>query len=81
MNTKSFGCLVGLFISSIPLLVSQAAGGRRGEENALAALPGYSVKVWAKGTWIFTNPDSLELARGHSGHISVRYQNVTCKRR
>ena len=79
MNTKSFGCLVGLFISSIPLLVSQAAGGRRGEENALAALPGYSVKVWAKGTSDFTNPDSIELDRGHSGHIWVGYQNVTSK--
>jgi hypothetical protein len=78
MNTKSFGCLVGLFVISIPLFASEGAEGRR-DENALPALPGYSVKVWTKGTSGFTNPDSIEWDRGHSGHIWVGYQNVTSK--
>jgi sugar lactone lactonase YvrE len=70
MYTKSLGCVLGLFLVSIPLFASEGA------ENALPALPGYSVKVWAKGTADFTNPDSIELDRGH---IWVGYQNVTSK--
>jgi len=34
------------------------------------------VKVWAKGTSDFTNPDSIEVDRGH---VWVGYQNVTSK--
>jgi hypothetical protein len=71
MNTKS----LGLFLVSILFVASVSADGRS-EDNALPALDGYSVKVWAKGTDDFTNPDSIEF---DSGHIWVGYQNVTSK--
>jgi hypothetical protein len=71
MNAKS----LGLFLVSILFVASVSAAGG-GEDNALPALYGYSVKVWAKGTADFTNPDSIELDRGH---IWVGYQNVTSK--
>jgi hypothetical protein len=75
LNTKSLGCLLGLFLVSIPPFASAGAEGCC-EENALAALPGYTVKVWAKGTSDFTNPDSIEVDHGH---VWVGYQNVTSK--
>jgi hypothetical protein len=71
MNTKS----LGLFFVSMLLVASAGAEGRS-EENALPALDGYSVRVWAKGTAGFTNPDSIEWDRGH---VWVGYQNVTSK--
>jgi hypothetical protein len=42
----------------------------------LGALPGYSVRVWAKGTTAYTNPDSI-VQDGND--IWVGYQNVTSK--
>jgi hypothetical protein len=72
---KPLGCLLGQFVISIPLVASVSAEGRN-EENALPALHGYSVKVWAKGTSNFNNPDSIESDRGH---VWVGYQNVTSK--
>jgi hypothetical protein len=71
MNTKS----LVLFVISMLLVASAGAEGRS-EQNALPALDGYSVKVWAKGTSAFTNPDSIEWDRGH---VWVGYQNVTSK--
>jgi hypothetical protein len=75
LNTKSLGCLLGLLLVSIPSSASADADGCC-EENVLPALPGYKVKVWAKGTSDFTNPDSIEVDRGH---VWVGYQNVTSK--
>jgi hypothetical protein len=40
----------------------------------LGALPGYSARVWAKGTTQFSNPDSID---GDGNDIWVGYQNVT----
>jgi hypothetical protein len=71
MNTKSFG----LFVVSITLVASMSAA-RGGEDNALPAIDGYSVRVWAKGTSAYSNPDSIEVDRGH---VWVGYQNVTSK--
>src|ERR1700730_1215443 len=71
MNTKS----LGLFVVSMLLVASAGAEGRS-EKNALPALDGYSVRVWATGTAGFTNPDSIEWDRGH---VWVGYQNVTSK--
>jgi hypothetical protein len=44
--------------------------------GGLGALPGYSVRVWAKGTTAYTNPDSI-VQDGND--IWVGYQNVTSK--
>jgi len=74
-NATSLGCSLGLLLVSIPLVAAVPAEAR-GEENALPALDGYSVKVWARGTSDFTNPDSIEWDRGH---VWVGYQNVTSK--
>jgi hypothetical protein len=44
--------------------------------GGLGALPGYKVRVWAKGTTAYLNPDSI----AHDGNdIWVGYQNVTSK--
>jgi hypothetical protein len=45
-------------------------------KNTLAALPGYSVKVWAVPDPRFTNPDSIEV---DGNRVWVGYQNVTSK--
>jgi hypothetical protein len=66
---------LGLLFVSISFVASVRADGG-GEDNALPALDGYSVRVWAKGTDDFTNPDSIEFDRGH---IWVGYQNLTSK--
>ena len=42
----------------------------------IAALPGYRVTVFAKGTAAYANPDSIEIA---GGNVFVGYQNVTAK--
>src|SRR3974390_2759569 len=42
----------------------------------LAALPGYSISVWARGTSDYSNPDSIEV---DGKDIWVGYQNVTAK--
>jgi hypothetical protein len=70
MNTKSLGLLL------VSISFASLSAARDGEDNALPALDGYSVNVWAKGTADFTNPDSIESDRGH---IWVGYQNVTSK--
>jgi hypothetical protein len=44
--------------------------------GGLAALPGYSVRVWARGTVDFSHPDSIER---DGNDIWVGYQNVTAK--
>jgi hypothetical protein len=44
--------------------------------DGLAALPGYSIEVWARGTSTIFNPDSIEWD-GHD--IWVGYQNMTTK--
>lgn len=44
--------------------------------GGLGALPGYSVRIWAKGTTATTNPDSI-VQDGND--IWVGYQNVTSK--
>src|SRR5258708_2628388 len=44
--------------------------------DGLGALPGYSVRVWARGTTQYTNPDSI-VQDGND--IWVGYQNVTSK--
>ena len=49
---------------------------RCGLPGGLAALPGYSVRVWATGTADFSHPDSLER---DGNDIWVGYQNVTAK--
>jgi hypothetical protein len=73
-NATSFSYL-GLLLVSVSFIASVRAQ-ERGEGNALAALDGYAVKVWVKGTSDFTNPDSIEWDRGH---VWVGYQNVTAK--
>jgi hypothetical protein len=75
-NSKSFGWFVGLCLVSTSLLASASDGGGCSEDNALPALPGYTVRVWAQGTADFKNPDSIEFDRGH---VWVGYQNVTSK--
>jgi hypothetical protein len=42
----------------------------------LAALPGYSISIWAQGTKDYSNPDSIEV---DGNDIWVGYQNVTAK--
>lgn len=42
----------------------------------IAALPGYSVTVFARGTAAYSNPDSIV---SDSRHVFVGYQNVTAK--
>lgn len=57
-------------------------GSERQEEGpcglppGLAALPGYSISVWVKGTSDYSNPDSIEI---DGKDIWVGYQNVTAK--
>jgi len=75
-NSKSLGWFVGLCLVSTSLLASASETESCREEKPLPALPGYTVKVWAKGTADFKNPDSIELDRGH---VWVGYQNVTSK--
>ena len=65
--------LIGLSLSALPFLA--LAGGDDGK-NALAALEGYSVKVWAGPDSRFTNPDSIEI---DGDRVWVGYQNVTAK--
>jgi hypothetical protein len=47
-----------------------------GLPGGLAALPGYSVRVWAQGGTQFSHPDSIER---DGSDIWVGYQNVTAK--
>jgi sugar lactone lactonase YvrE len=65
--------LIGLSLSALPFLA--LAAGEDGE-NALAALEGYSVRVWAGPDSRFTNPDSIEI---DGNRVWVGYQNVTAK--
>jgi sugar lactone lactonase YvrE len=65
--------LIGLSLSALPFLA--LAGGEDGE-NAIAALEGYSVRVWAGPDSRFTNPDSIEI---DGDRVWVGYQNVTAK--
>ena len=65
--------LIGLSLSAFPFLAS--AGGEDGE-NAIAALKGYSVRVWAGPDSRFTSPDSIEI---DGDRVWVGYQNVTAK--
>jgi hypothetical protein len=65
--------LIGLSLAAFPFLA--LAGGEDGE-NALAALQGYSVRVWAGPDSRFTNPDSIEI---DGDRVWVGYQNVTAK--
>ncbi|GAC1329691.1 MAG: hypothetical protein NVS9B2_12180 [Steroidobacteraceae bacterium] len=75
MNTKSTGYLAGLLLVSAPVIAALGAEGSN-DGNALPALHGYSVKVWAKGTSAYKNPDSIDTDRGH---VWVGYQNKTSK--
>jgi hypothetical protein len=65
--------LIGLCLSALPFLA--LADGHDGE-HALAALDGYSVRVWAGPDSRFTNPDSIEI---DGDRVWVGYQNVTAK--
>lgn len=47
-----------------------------GDASTIAALPGFTVSVWANGTAAYSNPDSI-LTDGK--HVYVGYQNVTAK--
>lgn len=50
--------------------------GHCGLPPGLAALPGYSIRVWATGTNAYSHPDSIER---DGSDIWVGYQNVTAK--
>ena len=65
--------LIGLCLSALPFL---ALAGEEDGKNALAALEGYSVSVWAGPDSRFTNPDSIEI---DGNRVWVGYQNVTAK--
>ncbi|HZC80401.1 MAG TPA: hypothetical protein VE222_01575, partial [Nitrospiraceae bacterium] len=65
--------LIGLSFCALPFLA--LAGGEDGG-HAIAALEGYSVRVWAGPDSRFTNPDSIEI---DGDHVWVGYQNVTAK--
>ncbi|HWE64697.1 MAG TPA: hypothetical protein VHB98_23530, partial [Chloroflexota bacterium] len=47
-----------------------------GMAPGIAALPGYQISIWAKGTSAYSNPDSV-VSDGQ--HIYVGYQNITAK--
>jgi len=49
---------------------------RCASSTGLAALPGYKVRVWAKGTTEFSHPDAIER---DEKDIWVGFQNVTAK--
>lgn len=71
----------GSSVQSAHVAASKGEDGDRIEQECplpggLAALPGYSVRVWAKGTTAYTNPDSIAL---DGNDIWVGYQNVTSK--
>jgi hypothetical protein len=57
-----------LALCAVPFLASAA--------DALPALQGYSVRVWANPDPRFTNPDSIEI---DGDRVWVGYQNVTSK--
>lgn len=65
--------LIGLSLSALPFLA--LADGEDGE-NAIAALKGYSVRVWAGPDPRFSHPDSIEI---DGDRVWVGYQNVTAK--
>jgi len=44
--------------------------------GGVAALPGYSVRIWAQGTTEYSNPDSIEV---DGNDVWVGFQNVTAK--
>jgi hypothetical protein len=45
-------------------------------DTAIVALPGYHVRLFAKGTTAYLNPDPIVVDRGH---VFVAFQNVTAK--
>ncbi len=72
---KMLGSSLGLLAASLSFIAPVRADNFN-EDSGLAALHGYSVKVWAKGTSYFKNPDSIAWDRGN---VWVGYQNVTSK--
>src|ERR1700730_15303479 len=76
--------LPALALLAMPLLVSaavigsQAAVAEPDDHHGLpvAALPGYHVDLFARGTSAYSNPDAIAVA---NGHVFVAFANKTAK--
>jgi hypothetical protein len=60
-------------LAGLPVPTSRAASSAA---PTIAALPGYTVTVFARGTAAYSNPDSIV---SDGTHVYVGYQNVTAK--
>jgi sugar lactone lactonase YvrE len=67
--------LIAFSLSALPFL---ALADEEDQKNPIAALEGYSVRVWAEPDPRFTNPDSIEIDAKRD-RVWVGYQNVTAK--
>src|SRR3981081_3618 len=65
-------------VVSAALIGSRAASAEPDDHHGLpvAALPGYHVDLFARGTSAFSNPDAIAVA---NGHVFVAFANQTAK--
>ena len=66
----------GCSSSSTPAASASASPSVSALPLGIAALPGYQVTVFAKGSAAYGNPDSIEIS---GGNVFVGFQNVTAK--
>ena len=62
--------------ATTPTTTSTTSGGSQPSDFGLAALPGYSVSLFARQTTTYNNPDSLVV---DNGFVYIDYQNTTAK--
>jgi len=69
-------CLVALLAVIIQVSSPAPAKADDTPKSKVAALRGYDVSIFAQGTSVYFNPDSIDVA-GNSAYVD--YQNITAK--